>query len=396
MILEQVSWLDCLVFLLFLAPQLIYRVGFFQTVSCALQALPFLLVKLPICFIQERYRTPFQNRSPFVQRSEWFEDLAVGCVRYAFRQIPAHISRVFFSRYVALPFMRFRMLRLGYFKSPVHWQEIKMNTFQGLWISDGVNPDPDIILYYIHGGGFSLGSCHFYLEFLITMLDQLKATGYRAPAIFALEYTLVPDESYPVQIHQVISAYKNLCVNHDPSRIVLSGDSAGGTLALNLLLHIAKEQLNDSSRSNRWRMEVPAMAVLISPWVTLVSSKDKNNASDYLDAEHLHHYARQYAGNKISVHGPLISPGDCRDLDLWRKASPTKGFFFCYGAEELFAPEIRDLVEHLELAEIEIDARVETGGIHVWPITAWFLRSTKEDRLRGIKIMATGIREPPG
>jgi len=53
---------------------------------------------------------------------------------------------------------------------------------------------------YYPGGGFSLGSSHFYLEFLITMLDLLKEAGYRAPAIFSLEYTLVPDQAYPVQV----------------------------------------------------------------------------------------------------------------------------------------------------------------------------------------------------
>ena len=42
MILGQVSWLDCFVFLIFLAPQLIIHVGFFATLSCGLQALPFL------------------------------------------------------------------------------------------------------------------------------------------------------------------------------------------------------------------------------------------------------------------------------------------------------------------------------------------------------------------
>lgn len=42
MILGQVSWLDCLMFLLFLAPQLIYHVGFFRTLDCGLKALPFL------------------------------------------------------------------------------------------------------------------------------------------------------------------------------------------------------------------------------------------------------------------------------------------------------------------------------------------------------------------
>lgn len=42
MILGQVSWLDCLVFLIFLGPQLIIHVGFFPTLLCGFQALPFL------------------------------------------------------------------------------------------------------------------------------------------------------------------------------------------------------------------------------------------------------------------------------------------------------------------------------------------------------------------
>jgi hypothetical protein len=42
MILGQISWLDCFVFLVFLAPQLIIHVGFFPTLFCGLRALPFL------------------------------------------------------------------------------------------------------------------------------------------------------------------------------------------------------------------------------------------------------------------------------------------------------------------------------------------------------------------
>jgi hypothetical protein len=40
--LGPVSYLDCAVFCLFLAPQLIWRAGLFETAWCALQALPFL------------------------------------------------------------------------------------------------------------------------------------------------------------------------------------------------------------------------------------------------------------------------------------------------------------------------------------------------------------------
>ena len=40
--LGPVSYLDCIVFCAFLAPQLVWQVGFFETAWCALQALPFL------------------------------------------------------------------------------------------------------------------------------------------------------------------------------------------------------------------------------------------------------------------------------------------------------------------------------------------------------------------
>lgn len=42
MILDQIAWLDCIVFLLFLAPQLIIHVGLIQTAICGIKALPFL------------------------------------------------------------------------------------------------------------------------------------------------------------------------------------------------------------------------------------------------------------------------------------------------------------------------------------------------------------------
>lgn len=41
MILDQVSFLDCLVFLLFLLPQLLLHVNIFEILICIRQALPF-------------------------------------------------------------------------------------------------------------------------------------------------------------------------------------------------------------------------------------------------------------------------------------------------------------------------------------------------------------------
>jgi len=241
-----------------------------------------------------------------------------------------------------------------------------------------------------------MGSSYFYLEFFLAFVTLLKTSGYHNPAIFALEYTLVPDKSYPVQLNEAIAGYKHvLSITHDPSRICVSGDSAGATLILSLLLHLAnasKGKLNGSSSATTEDV-VPGMAVLISPWVTLVSSKDKNTPSDYLDARNLHHYAHQYARNKISLHDPLISPGKCKDVSWWRKASPSKGFFITYGTEEVFAPEIRDLVALLERAELRVEAQDQKGGIHAWPVAAPFLSSTREERQKGLKVIVEKIRK---
>ena len=145
MILGQVSYLDIIVFLIFLAPQLVIQVGLFSTVACVVKTLPFLckqnlvkedqfsvirfsdktaVIKLPIGFIYERFFVLHEFRTPFVQQATLFEDFAVRCVRYAFAEIPARIGRVFFSKPVALPFLRFRMLRHGYIRSPIRWHEI--------------------------------------------------------------------------------------------------------------------------------------------------------------------------------------------------------------------------------------------------------------------------------
>ncbi|KAI9641404.1 hypothetical protein NHQ30_010206 [Ciborinia camelliae] len=400
MFLGQVSWLDIAIFLFFLAPQLIIHVGFFQTASCGLQALPFLIIKLPLSFIKERFFTLREKQSPFVQQASWFEDIVIRCVRYAFAYIPANIGRVFFSKAVALPFLRFRMLRHGFLKSPIHWHEVNQDNMKGIWIIADNTKEPDIVIYYAHGGGFSMGSSYFYLEFLLAWLSLLKdSRKFRNPAIFALEYSLVPDESYPTQLHEAFAGYKYvLSVTDDPSKICVSGDSAGATLILSLLLHIARPTITKSdSTMETVHTETPAMAVLISPWTTLDSPQDKNTSSDYLDTDNLHLYAHQYAGPRASVSDPYISPGVCKDLDWWRMASPTRGFFITYGSEEVFAPETRDLIMLLKKSKkVEIRGQEQIGGIHAWPVAALFLSSTSAGRRKGLRMLVSEIGERMG
>jgi hypothetical protein len=49
MILDQIAWSDCIIFLVFLAPQLIIHVGLIETAICGIKALPFLGMLIQVC-----------------------------------------------------------------------------------------------------------------------------------------------------------------------------------------------------------------------------------------------------------------------------------------------------------------------------------------------------------
>ncbi|TKA82792.1 hypothetical protein B0A55_01772 [Friedmanniomyces simplex] len=387
MILSQIAWIDCLAFLLFLAPQLLLHVNILDLAICASKAIPHLLLTLPYQLLRERYLTSGPHQSPFVRHATLFQDLVIRCVRYAFARIPASIGKVFFSKNVALPFLRFRMLRHGYWRSPIYWREVDRKGLQGIFMVYDETRRPDVVVYYCHGGGFSMGSSYFYMEFLFAWVSLLKEAGYANPALFALEYTLVPEATYPTQLQEALAGYKYcLSIAEDPSRICVSGDSAGATLILSLLLCL-------SDYAGGMKNKLPGLAIPISPWAVIVNSNHQNTASDYLNKDSLHLYGSQYIGTKATSDDPLVSPGSCKNLAWWRRASPTLGWFFVYGAEEVFAPDARDLVALLKKAGITAEVLEEKGWTHAWPVVKLFLCNGQEERQSGLRAMVGFMRE---
>jgi acetyl esterase/lipase len=220
-----------------------------------------------------------------------------------------------------------------------------------------------------------MGSSFFYMEFLLAWVSLLRSAGYRNPALFALEYTLVPDATYPTQLHETVAGYQYvLSLAQSSARVVVGGDSAGATLMLSFLLYLTQHA--------DLRHQRPGMAVLVSPWVTIVSEQNRNTASDFLNKDSLELYGRQYVGLKAVVDDPMVSPGLCKDVKRWTDASPEHGWYFLYGSEEVLGAETRDLI-HWE----------EKGGIHAWPVASLYLGETKEERLGGLRSMVGTIKE---
>ena len=105
------------------------------------------------------------------------------------------------------------------------------------------HPDPENtlpVLVFLHGGGFVVGSND-------THDRIMRELAFRSGcAVVGVEYSLSPEQKFPVAIEETILVLKwlkhdlpqkeNSALNLDPERVVLGGDSAGASLSMGAAL----------------------------------------------------------------------------------------------------------------------------------------------------------------
>lgn len=108
-------------------------------------------------------------------------------------------------------------------------------------------------ILYLHGGAFCLGSPWTHRG-LTTRLALAAGMPVWTP-----DYRLTPEHPYPAALDDAVSCYVALLASGlRADRIVIAGDSAGGALAMALLLRLRARQ-----------MAMPAGAALLSPLADL-------------------------------------------------------------------------------------------------------------------------------
>ncbi|KAF2453696.1 hypothetical protein BDY21DRAFT_309862 [Lineolata rhizophorae] len=130
------------------------------------------------------------------------------------------------------------------------------------------NPDgADRIMLYVHGGAYYFGSVDEHRYQMQRHARKLQAR------VLAPRYRLAPQFPFPCGLHDCLAAYLFLLgTKHDPSTILLAGDSAGAGMVLALLVTLRDRGL-----------PLPAGAILISPWVDLTHSFPSLNGDGKLD-----------------------------------------------------------------------------------------------------------------
>ena len=163
--------------------------------------------------------------------------------------------------------------------------------------------DAGCVLLYLHGGAWVMGSPRTHRALVA---DLAVGAGVRA---LSLGYRLAPEHPYPAALDDCLEAYGWLLAQGiAPERIVVAGDSAGGNLALAMLL-----RLRDAGSP------LPAGAVLLSPVTDLgqsgASHTTRKALDPYLAKADLGPFISAYAGAQDLLQ-PYLSPlaGDLHGL----------------------------------------------------------------------------------
>ncbi len=154
------------------------------------------------------------------------------------------------------------------------------------------------VILHLHGGWFNWGTAHAYRNFV----GHIAASA--GAAAFVPDYRLAPEHVFPAAVTDVESCYDGL-VKRGFGRIAVTGDSAGGGLAL-VLSRLVTERTAD--------VVAPVGAVALSPVTDLTLSGQSWKTRAAADPYFVESQARKLVGSYLNGADPTAP-----------KASPLNG-----------------------------------------------------------------------
>jgi acetyl esterase/lipase len=205
---------------------------------------------------------------------------------------------------------------------------------------------------HFHGGGYCVGSARMARAWAAHLSAQ---AGCR---VVLPEYRLAPEHSHPSGLDDARAVIRAVYDKAEPSSVVVSGDSAGGGLALALLLSLRDEG-----------QDLPAGCVMLSPWLDLgrdrradpgLVRQDVLLSPDWLDA-----CARAYA-DPADWADPWVSP-------LGADHSGLPPLLIQSAVGELLAPDSRLMAASAQAAGVDVTFTRWPGMWHDFVLQAGLL-----------------------
>jgi len=230
-------------------------------------------------------------------------------------------------------------------------------------------------LLYLHGGAYFAGSARQYRPIAAFF-------ARRGLDVFAPDYRLAPAHPFPAALEDARAAYEALRAQ-SLGPLLVAGDSAGGGLALALML-----ALRDAGAP------LPRAAALFSPWTDLAvtgASTRENEESDALFTRRmLKIAARAYLGG-ASPRAPLASP-------LHADLAGLPPILVHVGAQEILRDDSTRLVARARAAGASAEIELWSGVPHGWQMAVAFMPEAREslEKASDFLLRSVDVPQPDG
>jgi epsilon-lactone hydrolase len=230
----------------------------------------------------------------------------------------------------------------------VRVSEVSADGVPAYWL-DAPQVDADRVLLFLHGGGFQFGS--------LRSDGELAARLGRAAGMRVLfpEYRLAPEHPFPAAIDDVVTVWNWLRKDqkYSATSMAVAGDSAGGGLAVSLL--VAARDRGDGR---------PAAAVLMSPTVDLTGSGESMTERVDQDPISTPDLLRGLAADYLAgadPKTPLASP-------LFAPLSDLPPLLVQVGTADLLLSDAERLARAASEARVDVQLEIGDGLPHVYQL----------------------------
>ena len=224
----------------------------------------------------------------------------------------------------------------------------------GEWLTVPAS-EPSRTILYLHGGAYVAGGpeTHRSLAGQLCICANARA--------FVAKYRLAPENPYPAAVEDAVAAYRWLLGSPQMAEfgeaaadhIIITGDSAGGGLAVAMLVSALEQGL-----------PMPAGVVCMSPWADLscsgVGYETRAESDPIMRGDNISTIASYYL-NGIDAKSPLASPA-------FADLSGLPPMLIQVGSDEVLLGDALLLEAQAHRAGVPATLEVWAGMVHSWQV----------------------------
>ena len=221
----------------------------------------------------------------------------------------------------------------------------------------------DVVIFFYPGAFLSGTSHHFMADHMYAHLNKMF---YTPVDVLAVDYKKLPQYRYPTAIEETFAIYRQLVTHFPSKRFHFIGASAGGNLAINIIM-----------RAINANLALPKSLVLWSPWIMTV--RDHPEVLDTISRPLVNMLVKSYYGDHYRTLAHQHSV-----LRFNYAAFPHT--LVHYG-DEYLEPEIVDFINTFKQFNQRIDALKRPGLSHSYHLLYAFSKTIQQDCLDSYKFM---------